>query len=178
MAIIDLDGVPSSRRRRGDPALIVALACATAVFALAMWASAPHPTTPAATIPTAVPSVAVSSAISAGPILITALSVTGDPVSSSAGGGLGSPGVWAPGARTLVLPPWANGVDLFEVPDRLTNENLLWTLRNVVHIRGGTGLASAEGPSVITWTENGFQYWMVSPTQSTDQLVEIADGLR
>lgn len=165
MAIIDLDGVASRRRRRGEPAVIVGLAGAIAVFALAIWVTAPHPPTPTATAPSVAPSVAATSAMSAGPITITAISVS-DPV------------VVGPAGRTLVLPPWASGVDLFELPDRLTNENLLWTLRNVVHIRGGTGLASAEGPSVITWTENGLQYWMVSPTRSTADLVEIADGLR
>ena len=191
MAIVELDNVPSRRPRRGDPVIIVGLAGAIAIFALAMWATAPQPVTspapiaPAAAVPSAAPSTTANTSIATGPILITALSVTGDPVALSPGGGSaavvspsGAPSVVLYGVRTLVLPPWVNGVDMYEVPDRLTNENLIWTLRNVVHIRGGTGLASVEGPAVITWTENGFQYWMVSPTRSTDELVEIANGLR
>jgi len=190
LAIVELDNVPSRQPRRGDPAIIVGLAGAIAVFALALWATAPQPVTspapvPAAAVPSAAPSVSGSTWVTTGPILISALSVTGDLVALSPDGGSaavvspsGVPSVVLHGVRTLVLPPWVNGVDMFEVPDRLTNENLIWTLRNVVHIRGGTGLASVEGPAVITWTENGFQYWMISPTRSTDELVELANGLK
>lgn len=187
MAIVDLDNVPSRRRRRGDPVAIGGLAGAILAFALAMWMTAPHPAPPVAARPTASPSIVQGTATSGGPITTTALTVTGDPVSVLLNPGTavavtvippGGPIIGLQTTRTLVLPPWANGVDLFQVPDRLTNENLIWTLRNVVHIRGGTGLSSVEGPAVITWTENGFQYWMVSPTRSTDELVDIANGLK
>jgi len=83
-----------------------------------------------------------------------------------------------PPARPLTLPANADNVDLFLVPERITNENLIWTLRNIVRIRGGVGIASVEGPSIVTWTEKGFQYWMVSPTRTTDELIKIADDLR
>jgi len=71
-----------------------------------------------------------------------------------------------------------DNVDLFLVPERITNENLIWTLRSIVRIRGGVGIASVEGPSIVTWTEKGFQYWMVSPTRTTDELIKIANDLR
>ncbi len=81
-------------------------------------------------------------------------------------------------ARALTLPANIDNVDLFLVPERITNENLIWTLRSIVRIRGGVGIASVEGPSIVTWTEKGFQYWMVSPTRTTDELIKIADDLR
>lgn len=83
-----------------------------------------------------------------------------------------------PSARLLTLPANMDNVDLFLVPERITNENLIWTLRNIVRIRGGVGIASVEGPSIVTWTERGFQYWMVSPTRTTEELIKIADDLQ
>ena len=180
MAIVDLDSGPRRPRRRGERAVIGALGGAIGVLALAFWLNGPQPVqrTPVVA-PSAQPTAIVVSATTTNGV-VTVYSPDGRTVISRIDVS-SLPNVAAPGqpvARTLTLPPWANGVDLFELPDRLTNENLLWTLRNVVHIRGSTGLASIEGPAMITWTENGFQYWMVSPTRTTTELVEIANGLR
>ena len=163
MAIVDLDKVTSRQPGRSDRALIVGLGGAILIFAAAMWLNAPHPATASATAPQ--PSSDIS---------ITTTSRSGAVVTTPA-----SPGQTArASARPLVLPANLENVDLFLDPERITNENLIWTLRSVVGIRGGVGLASIEGPSIVTWTEKGFQYWMISSTRTTDDLIKIADALR
>jgi hypothetical protein len=165
LAIVDLDKGTSRQPQRGDRALIVGLGGAILVFAAAIWLSAPHPRTTATTFPQS-SAVAASSAISR---------------SSSALAPATLPNAVRtvdPALRQLVLPANLDNVDLFLVPERITNENLIWTLRSVVRIRGGVGIASVEGPSIVTWTEKGFQYWMISPTRTTDELIKIADDLR
>lgn len=161
MAIVDLDSGPSRRPRARDRALIGGLGGAIAAFAAAMWLGAPHPYAPAVVTPPSMPSDVPPQAAS-----VTAL-------------GQGTV-IYAPNGidRVLVLPAGTTGVDLFLLPERLTNENLFWTIRSVVSIRGGVGLASVEGPAIVTWTEKGFQYWMVSPSRTTDELIKVADDLR
>ena len=164
MAIVDLDKSTPRQAQRGDRALIAVLGGAILIFSAAMWSSAPHAATAPATAPQ--PSSDIS---------ITTTSRSGARVTTST-----SPGQTArdPSARPLVLPANLDNVDLFLVPERITNENLIWTLRSIVPIRGGVGLASIEGPSIVTWTEKGFQYWMISSTRTTDDLIKIADDLR
>lgn len=165
MAIVDFDTGTSRQPGRSDRALIGGLGGAILVFAAAVWLSAPHPATTATTVvrsPAAVPADAVS-------LSASALAQASLPSAARAGGPL---------TRPLVLPGNLENVDLFLVPERITNENLIWTLRSVVRIRGGVGLASIEGPSIVTWTEKGFQYWMISSTRTTDDLIKIADAFR
>jgi hypothetical protein len=161
LAIVDLDKGTTRQPQRRDAVLIVGLGGAILAFAAAIWLSAPHPTTSSTAF--SQPSAAVaSSAISRS----TTVLVPATPPSA------------LPTAHPLALPANMDNVDLFLVPERITNENLIWTLRSIVRIRGGVGIASIEGPSIVTWTEKGFQYWMVSPTRTTDELIKIADDLR
>jgi hypothetical protein len=148
MAIVDLE--PSrQRQRRHERGLIAALVTASAVFALAIWTSRP------ATAP------AAQAAASFWPVAtVSTASVPRGVV-----------------LKPLILGPLSD-VELAFMPDRLANEAAPWTLRSVVVIRGAPGVASVEGPAMITWTENGIAYWMVSPTRSVSDLIRIADELR
>ena len=164
MAIVDLDRGTSPQPQGSDRALIVGLGGAIVIFTAAMWLSAPHPATTATTV--ASPAAATTGAVSrsgnaVAPVSLPSAVRTVDP-----------------SARPLMLPLNLDNVDLFLVPERITNENLIWTLRSIVRIRGGVGIASVEGPSIVTWTEKGFQYWMISSTRTTDDLIKIADDLR
>ena len=162
MAIVDLDKGTSRQPRRSDRALIVGLGGAILIFTAAMWLSAPHPAaTTLAQSTTAAPTGAISRSSTLAPASLGSAVRTVDP-----------------SARPLMLPLNLDNVDLFLVPERITNENLIWTLRSIVRIRGGVGIASVEGPSIVTWTEKGFQYWMISSTRTTDDLIKIADDLR
>jgi hypothetical protein len=80
--------------------------------------------------------------------------------------------------KPLQLPGTYANVDLAAMPDRLANEAAPWTLRGVVVIRGAPGVASVEGPAMISWTENGIAYSMASSTRSTIELIQIANDLR
>jgi hypothetical protein len=80
--------------------------------------------------------------------------------------------------KPLQLPGAYANVDLAAMPDRLANEAAPWTLRSVVVIRGTPGVASVEGPAVISWTENGIAYSLASPTRSTTELIQIANDLK
>ena len=80
--------------------------------------------------------------------------------------------------KPLQLPRTYVNVDLAAMPDRLANEAAPWTLRGGVVIRGVPGVASVEGPAVISWTENGIAYSMASPTRSTAELIQIANDLK
>ena len=180
MAIVELDSGASRRPRRGDRALIAGLSGAIAALSLAFWVSAPHPAPAAASF---APSASVASGANATavPIFPRLPPVPGVPPQAASVSGLGqSTTIYGRSGidRALALPAGTTGVDLFLLPDRLTNENLIWTIRRVVRIRGGVGLASVEGPAIVTWTEKGFQYWIVSPTRTTDELIKLADDLR
>jgi hypothetical protein len=165
MAIVDLDKGTPRQARRGDRVLIAGLGSAILVFGVAIWLTAPHP----APVATAAPQSSAAAA-SAAPARIAPAAIPGAPLIGQR--------TLDPAARPLALPPGLESVDLFLVPERITNENLIWTMRSVVRIRGGVGLASIEGPAIVTWTEKGFQYWMVSPTRTTDELIKMADDLR
>jgi hypothetical protein len=78
----------------------------------------------------------------------------------------------------LVLPPDAKNVDLGVLPERLANEAAPYEWRRVITVRGQPGVASVEGPAVISWSERGIVYWISSPTRSTDELIKIADEMR
>ncbi len=78
----------------------------------------------------------------------------------------------------LALPARIADVDLSAMPDRLANEAAPSSWRRVVTVRGVPGVAAVEGPAVVAWTENGIAYWLVSPTRSTEELIQIADELR
>ena len=164
MAIVDLDKGTSPQPQRRDAVLIAGLGGAILAFAAATWLSAPHPTTASIVARQSPAAVAISA--------ISRSSIVPLPAQPNA-----LPTVY-PSPRPLALPANIDSVDLFLVPERITNENLIWTLRSIVRIRGGVGIASVEGPSIVTWTEKGFQYWMVSPTRTTDELIKIADDLR
>ena len=58
-------------------------------------------------------------------------------------------------------------VDLAAMPDRLANEAAPSSLRAVITVRGVPGVASADGPAVIVWTEQGIAYRLASPTRTT-----------
>jgi hypothetical protein len=147
--IVDLD-----RPMRRTPALpldrlaIIALTSASLAFALAVWTGRPA-TAPLADAATTRWDQSISSAsVPRGVVL-----------------------------KPLVLAPRPD-VELAFMPDRLANEAAPWTLRDVVAIRGAPGVASVEGPAMISWTENGIAYWMVSLTRSIDDLIDIANQLR
>jgi hypothetical protein len=165
LAIVDLDKGTSRQPQRRDGVLIVGLGGAILVFAAAIWLSAPHRATRSSTVPQSSAAVAAS-AISRSSIVF----VPATPPSAILP-------IYPP-ARPLALPANLDSVDLFLIPERITNENLIWTLRSIVRIRGSVGIASVEAPSIITWTEKGFQYWMISSTRTTDELIKIADDLR
>ena len=165
MAIVDLDKGTPRQTQRGDRALIAVLGGAILIFTAAIWLSAPHPAATAAIV--AQSSTAAPIAASSRSSIALAPASRGSAVRTL-----------DPSARPLMLPLNLDNVDLFLVPERITNENLIWTLRSIVRIRGGVGLASIEGPSIVTWTERGFQYWMISSTRTTDDLIKIADDLR
>lgn len=167
MAIVDLDKGPSRRPPRGDRAVIAALGGAVALFGLAMWLGAPDP----AAGPNAARPSPTQSAVDAPATTVIQSRATAPFVGARDAGAIAA-------GRPLALPAGSDNVDLFLVPERITNENLIWTMRSVVRIRGGVGLASVEGPAIVTWTEKGFQYWLVSPTRTTDELIKMADDLR
>jgi hypothetical protein len=135
------------------------------VFAAAIWLSAPHRATRSTTVPQSSAAVAAS-AISRSSIVFAPATPPSAILPIN------------PLVRPLALPANLDSVDLFLIPERITNENLIWTLRSIVRIRGSVGIASVEAPSIITWTEKGFQYWMISSTRTTDELIKIADDLR
>ena len=78
----------------------------------------------------------------------------------------------------LQLPARFGSVDLAAMPDRLANEALPSSLRSVIAVRGVPGVASAEGPAVIAWTEKGIAYRLASPTLTTAELIAIAEQLQ
>jgi hypothetical protein len=80
--------------------------------------------------------------------------------------------------QPLLLPARFGNVDLAAMPDRLANEAAPSSLRAVITVRGVPGVASADGPAVIAWTENGIAYRLASPTRTTDELIAIADQLQ
>jgi hypothetical protein len=94
-------------------------------------------------------------------------------------------GVWvgaAPADNHLSLPPNTTDVLLSSIPDRLANEALPPLLFVPVRVRTVSGLAvAARRPGdyqMITWTEGGNAYWLVSDRRDIADLVRLADSLR
>ena len=92
------------------------------------------------------------------------------------------PAATAPRVPLLTLPAGTTDVVLFTFPDRLANEAPPPFLTTLVHVRSTQGLAyiPAHGGdiSMITWTEHGTDYWLISKTRAVPDLVLLADTLR
>lgn len=151
MAIVDLDRTAKDQRPGRDRGALLALAAATSIFALAVWSGK-------MTVPSAQSQ--------------SMATVAADTLASSTGVPRGMV------LRPLALPESIDDIELAFMPDRLANEAAPWTLRAVVTVRGLAGVASVEGPAVISWTESGIAYQLASATRTTGELVAIADGLR
>jgi hypothetical protein len=88
---------------------------------------------------------------------------------------------WRPLGQ-LSLPPNTTGVLLSWIPDRLANEALPPLPFVPVRVRSVSGLA-VEGPRegdfrMLTWSELGNVYWLVSDHGDITDLVRLADSLR
>ena len=92
------------------------------------------------------------------------------------------PAATAPRVPPLTLPAGTTDVVLFTFPDRLANEAPPPFLTTLVHVRSTQGLAyiPAHGGdiSMITWTEHGTDYWLISKTRDIFELVRLANTLR
>jgi hypothetical protein len=88
----------------------------------------------------------------------------------------------APTDQQLSLPPNTTDVLLSFIPDRLANEALPALPFVPVRVRAASGLAvEARRPGdyrMITWTENGNAYWLVSAHREIADLVQLANSLR
>ena len=88
---------------------------------------------------------------------------------------------WGPLAH-LSLPANSPGVLLSWIPDRLANEALPPLPFVPVRVRAVPGLA-VEGARdgdfrMVTWTERGNVYWLVSDHGDIGDLIHLADSLR
>jgi len=88
---------------------------------------------------------------------------------------------WGPLAH-LSLPANSPGVLLSWIPDRLANEALPQLPFVPVRVRAVPGLA-VEGVRdgdyrMVTWTERGNVYWLVSDHGDIVDLIRLADSLR
>lgn len=88
----------------------------------------------------------------------------------------------APVEQYLSLPPNTSDVLLSWIPDRLANEALPPLQFVPIRVRAVAGLAFA-GPRpgdyrMVTWTEAGNAYWLVSDRRDVADLVRLADSLR
>jgi len=85
-------------------------------------------------------------------------------------------------AEHLALPPNTADALLSFIPDRLANEALPPLKFTPVHVRKTQGLAvDAVRPGdyrMVTWTENGNVYWLVSNRRDVADLLHLADSLR
>ena len=81
----------------------------------------------------------------------------------------------------LSLPPNTTDVLLSSIPDRLANEGLPALPFVSVRVRAVSGLAvQAQRPGdyqMITWTEGGNAYWLVSDRRDIADLLRLADSL-
>ena len=84
--------------------------------------------------------------------------------------------------RILSLPPNTPDVQLQVFPDWLANEQLPPAQYTVVRVRAASGLAvEAVRPGdqrIVTWTERGTVYWLLSDRRDIADLVRLADSLR
>jgi hypothetical protein len=92
------------------------------------------------------------------------------------------PAATAPLVPALVLPAGTTDVVLFTFPDRLANEAPPPFLTTVVDVRATQGLAYVPNHggdiAMVTWTEHGTAYWLLSKTRDVYDLVRIANTLR
>jgi len=150
--IVDLDGeveaAPGQDRRR---ALTLAFALCLAIGSAGLGRDAPEATEPATT------------------------TMIFD------GGGVVYLGA-APADHSLSLPPNTADVLLSFIPDRLANEASPALPFVPVRVRAVSGLAvEARRPGdyqMITWTEGGNAYWLVSNRRDVADLLRLADLLR
>ena len=88
----------------------------------------------------------------------------------------------APADHFLSLPPNTTDVLLSFIPDRLANEALPALPFVPVRVRAVSGLAvEARRPGdyqMVTWTEGGNAYWLVSDRRDVADLLRLADSLR
>ena len=88
----------------------------------------------------------------------------------------------APADHSLSLPPNTTDVLLSFIPDRLANEGLPALPFVPVRVRAVSGLAvEARRPGdyqMVTWTEGGNAYWLVSDRRDIADLLRVADSLR
>jgi len=88
----------------------------------------------------------------------------------------------APRVPELILPTGLTDVVLFTFPDRLANEAPPPFLTTVVHVRSTEGLAYVPvhggDISMLTWTEHGTAYWLLSKNRDIFDLVRLANSLR
>ena len=166
-AIVDLEpdgqGKPAgfaAARSSHDRGLIAALSVACAAFALAVWLGR-------AAAPTTAVTVRGDAAV------VPSVSTVAVPVSTQVYDRTGQRLLYA-----LALPPNATNVDLGMLPDRLTNEPLPSAWLVPITVRGAAGIASADGLTVIAWTERGMLYWLSSTSLTTDQLIQVAEDMR
>jgi len=84
-------------------------------------------------------------------------------------------------AAPLSLPPNATDALLSFIPDRLANEALPPLPFVPVRVRAVSGLAvEARRPGdlqMVTWTEGGNVYWLVSDRRDVADLLRLADSL-
>jgi hypothetical protein len=88
----------------------------------------------------------------------------------------------APAEGDLSLPPNTTGVLLSSIPARLANEALPPLPFVPVRVRTVSGLAveglRADEYRMVTWSEHGNVYWLVSNHGDVADLVRLADSLR
>jgi hypothetical protein len=178
MAIVELDREPRERRpRRRDGGVVASLLAIASLFVLAVWLGRP------AGVPAAQRAMDARSVLSADPS--SPLLFARVPTTDTSGVGM----VLSPdgsittiftrdGSRTLAFRRPVPGVDLAALPDRLANEAAPATLTSVIRIRGTAGIASAEAPAVVWWTEGGFVYWLQSGSYTVEELTKLADELQ
>ncbi|MGH2377087.1 MAG: hypothetical protein ACRDGT_01270 [Candidatus Limnocylindria bacterium] len=79
----------------------------------------------------------------------------------------------------LALPPVAasNGVYLSAIPDWLLNDPPSARFRVAVEVRGRAGLATADRPASVAWTEDGFWYELSSRRMTIGELIHLASAL-
>jgi hypothetical protein len=84
-----------------------------------------------------------------------------------------------PHVPELALPPVAaqNGVYLSVIPDWLLNDPPSARFRVPVEVRGKAGLATADTPASIAWTEDGFWYELSSRRLTIGELIRLASAL-
>jgi hypothetical protein len=88
----------------------------------------------------------------------------------------------APVERQLSLPPNTSDALLSSIPARLASEAWPALPFVPVRVRAVSGLAVEArrpgDPHMVTWTEGGNVYWLVSDQRDISDLLRVADSLR